>query len=164
MLCSQTPSRSTTSASHSASCRPFFHLDPAGVAISASPHGQLLSFTVDGDRFWRVVSETQDIRYAVRRGRYPSVLLTDRPITLERYDTQTTHWLLEQHEILREMLVGGERFFVWTRAATTGRNELVDIRRYACELDEFQRRVKEAGIELPPPVHTTKRDMRRPWH
>ena len=44
----------------------------------------LLTFTVGGDRFWRVVSETQDIRDAVRRGRYPGVLLTDRPITLEQ--------------------------------------------------------------------------------
>ena len=123
----------------------------------------VLSFTVDGDRFWRVVSETQDIRDAVRRGRYSGVLLTDRPITLERYDPQTTHWLLEQHEILREMLVGGKRFFVWTRAATTGQNELVDIRRYAYEPDEFQRRVKDAEIEVPPVGPTSKRDMRRPW-
>ncbi len=124
----------------------------------------LLSFTVDGDRFWRVVSETQDTRDAVRRGRYSGVLLTDRPITLERYDPQTTRWLLQQHEVLQQMLAGGERFFIWTRTATTGRSELVDIRRYAYEPDEFQRRVQDAGIEVPPVGPTRKRDMRRPWH
>ena len=105
----------------------------------------VLRIAVEGDRYWRLVTETQGIRDAVRRGRYPGVLLTDRPITLERYDRRTRAWLLELHAVLGEMLIDGEPMYVWSRGATTGRNEFVEIRRYAYDPNEFQRRVKEAG-------------------
>ena len=61
------------------------------------------------------------------------------------------------------MLIDGEPMYVWSRRATTGRNELVEIRRYAYEPEEFQRRVRESGIEVPPLTPTLKRDLRRPW-
>jgi hypothetical protein len=53
--------------------------------------------------------------------------------------------------------------FVWSRGAVTRRNELVAIRRYAYEPEEFLRRLREAGITTPPLAPTRKRDQRRPW-
>lgn len=61
------------------------------------------------------------------------------------------------------MLIDGEPMYVWSRGAVTGRNELVEIRRYAYEPEEFQRRARDAGIEVPSLVPTRKRDQRRPW-
>ena len=122
-----------------------------------------LYIAVAADRYWRLLTETQDIRDAVRRGRHSGVLLTDRPIALQRYDHRTTAWLLGLHAVLGEMLIDGEPMYVWSRGAVTGRNELVEIRRYAYEPEEFQRRARDAGIEVPSLVPTRKRDQRRPW-
>ena len=75
-----------------------------------------------------------------------------------------TAWLLELHAVIGEMLSDGEPMFVWSRGATTtGPNELVEIRRYAYQPEEFQRRVREAGIVVPPITRARKRDQRRPW-
>ena len=78
-----------------------------------------LQIAVDGDRYWRLLSETQGIRDAVRGGRYSGVLLTDRPIALERYDDRTTAWLLGLHTAFSTTLAGliGHLWLVVTERA-----------------------------------------------
>ncbi len=126
--------------------------------------GQLVfRIAVEPGRYWRIVSETQEIRDAVRRGRYTGVLLTDRPIDLVQYDDPTTRWLVRQHLLLGDMLVQGEPMFIWTTGATTGRGRFVEIRRYAYDPEEFGRRLREAGIVPPTPPATTKRDQLSWW-
>ena len=120
----------------------------------------VLRVAVEADRYWRLMSQTQEMRDAVRRGRYSGVLASNRPIALERYDSETTRRLLQEHIVLGDMLADGERLFIWTRGAMTGRGEWVDIRRYAYVPEEFRRRADAAGIVVPSPAPTTKRDQR----
>lgn len=120
-------------------------------------------FTISVDRFayWRLMSRTQDLRDALRRGRYYGVSLADRPVELEGYSGAVARFLLDEHIVLGNMINEGEPLFVWTRGSTTTRGRPIEIRRYAYVPEEFRRRAQEMGIVAPPPDVTTKRDQKR---
>lgn len=123
--------------------------------------GTVFTIAVDRDAYWRLMSKTQDLRDALRRGRYYGVALSDRPVDLERYTGATASFLLDEHIVLGNMLSDGEPLFVWSRGSTTTRGRPIKIRRYAYVPEEFRRRAAEMGIVAPPPDVTRKRDQKR---
>ena len=91
----------------------------------------VFTIVVDRQAYWRLMRKTQDIRDTIRRGSYAGVVLNDRPADLERYSSEVTNFLLDEHIVLGNMLIDREPMFIWTRGATTARNLPIQIRRYA---------------------------------